>query len=175
MKINFAYCVALGQKSDYYRISTQIYEGRMQETIDILNNLITVSKDGEAGFKKVAEEVTDAHLKSVFTNRASGCTQAIAELQAHVTRLGGTPTDSGSILGALHRGWVDVKSAVTNRDNATILEECYRGEESAEQAFAKALENNDLSQDVRSFIQKLYDGVKQNYDLVARLKNEHQQ
>ena len=39
--------------------------------------------------------------------------------------------DSGSVAGALHRGWVDVKSMVTGKDEEAVLNEAERGEDHA--------------------------------------------
>ena len=144
----------------------------MSTTTNILNDLITISKDGEQGFKKVAEEVTAEHLKSTFLDRANKCSEAISELQQSVKNLGETPTDSGSILGTLHRGWIDIKSAVMGRDTHAILEECERGEDAAKKTYEKALEA-DLPISIRELVQKQYDGIKQSLDLVRNLKDQH--
>ena len=144
----------------------------MSAITDVLNDLITVSKDGEAGFNKAAEETTDENLKSTFTKRAKGCTHAIAELQRHVENLGGTPADNGSVLGALHRGWLDIKSAVMDRDAHAILAECERGEDVAKATYAKALKA-DLTANIRELIEKQYAVVKRNHDLVRDLRDQY--
>ena len=68
-----------------------------------------------------AENVKNPELKKIFLNGAKHCTEAAAELQAEVTRLGGKPEQSGSFAGSVHRRWVDVKSAVTGSDEASVL------------------------------------------------------
>ena len=141
-------------------------------TVSILNDLITICKDGEQGFLKVAEEVIEQKLKTIFNDRAKACKEAGAELQGYVTKLGETPTDSGSILGALHRGWIDVKSAVTDRSTYEILNECEKGEDAAKEAYSKALEA-DLLEDIRSVLEKHFEAVKENHVLVRDLRDEY--
>jgi hypothetical protein len=42
----------------------------------------------------------------------------------------------------MHRAWINIKSAVTNRDRHAILAEAERGEDSAVDAYKDALEEN---------------------------------
>ena len=92
-----------------------------KDTIDVLNDLIEYSKDGEKGFKTSAEDVKNPQLKAFFVQRASECASAAAELQSEVRRLGGDPETSTSISGDLHRGWVNLKSMVTGKDEEAVL------------------------------------------------------
>ena len=43
---------------------------------------------------------------------------------------------------AIHRGWMDIKSLVTGRDEEAILNECERGEDYAKEAYTDALKTN---------------------------------
>ena len=95
--------------------------------ISVLNDLVETSKDGEKGFLKAAEDAHDAQLKTLFQSRAADCARGARELQDAVQAMGGKPETHGSVSGALHRGWVDVKSAVANRSDYDILAECEKG------------------------------------------------
>ena len=81
-----------------------------QEAVSTLNDLIEISRDGEMGFKAAAEKADDPGLKSLLQDRARSCTAATAELQSLIRSLGGKPEDSGSVAGAIHRGWTKVKA-----------------------------------------------------------------
>lgn len=143
-----------------------------KETIKVLNDLIETSKDGEAGFKDLAENTKNEQLRSVFTKRAADTAGAATELQALVRSLGGDPETSTSVAGDLHRRWVDLKSAVTGKDDAALLNEAERGEDVAKKNYSKALENKDLTPDVRAVIQKQYDGVLRNHDQIKALRDQ---
>src|SRR4051794_26077812 len=110
-----------------------------KDVINTLNDLIETSKDGEQGFHECAENIKNPALKQVFLNGAKHCAEAAAELQAEVARLGGKPEQSGSFAGSAHRRWVDVKSAVMGRDDASVLAECERGEDVAKTRYEAAL------------------------------------
>jgi uncharacterized protein (TIGR02284 family) len=140
------------------------------DVIDTLNDLIETSKDGEAGFRTCAEGVKNAQLKEVFEKAADRCAQGAAELQAKVRELGGDPDRSGSASGAVHRAWVNVKSTITGMDEKAVLEECERGEDVAKRNYEAALKK-DLPPDVKSIVERQYQGVKQNHDRVRELRN----
>ena len=143
----------------------------MASITSTLNNLIETSKDGEQGFRTSAENAQNAELKQLFMRRADDCARGAAELQAIVARLGEEPEDSGSVAGAIHRGWVNLKAAVANRDDLAILEECERGEDVAKAAYRSALEKTDLPAEIRTVVQKQYDGVLRNHDEIRNLRD----
>jgi uncharacterized protein (TIGR02284 family) len=145
----------------------------MASITSTLNNLIETSKDGEQGFRTSAENAQSVELKQLFMRRAEDCARGAAELQAIVARLGKDPEDSGSVAGAIHRGWVNLKAAVANRDDLAILEECERGEDVAKAAYRSALEDADLPADIRAVVQKQYDGVLRNHDEVRNLRDRY--
>jgi uncharacterized protein (TIGR02284 family) len=107
--------------------------------ISVLNNLIETCKDGETGFKTAAEGLTSSEIKTKFMQHSRERAQMSAALQAEVRRLGGDPERSGSMSGALHRGWLDIKSAVTGNYDHAILVEAERGEDAAKSAYEEAL------------------------------------
>src|SRR5258708_27670037 len=86
------------------------------EVISTLNKLIETCKDGQEGFKIAAEGVERSDLKSFFYEYSQQRSQFAGELQTLVQTLGGDPENSGSFSGALHRGWMNIKSAVTGKD-----------------------------------------------------------
>ena len=92
-----------------------------KDVIDVLNDLIEYSKDGEKGFKASADDVKNPELKAFFVQRAGECANAAGELQSEVRRLGGDPETSTSISGDLHRGWVNLKAMVTGKDEEAVL------------------------------------------------------
>ncbi|ABE34787.1 hypothetical protein DR64_6487 [Paraburkholderia xenovorans LB400] len=140
--------------------------------VSVLNDLVETSKDGEKGFRKAAEDAHDAQLKTLFLSRAEDCARGARELQDAVTALGGKPETGGSMSGALHRGWVDVKSAVTDRSDREILAECEKGEDVAKKRYHDALEK-ELPADVRAIVERQYQGVLQNHDRVRDLRDQY--
>jgi uncharacterized protein (TIGR02284 family) len=141
--------------------------------VSVLNSLIKTSRDGEQGFRKAAEDTNDTSLKTLFSTRAQGCASAVTELEQLVAGLGGSPETSGSVAGALHRGWLDVKSAVTGRDDLAILQECERGEDVAKSTYSKAVADTTLPPEIRAVVEKQYQGVLSNHDKIRDLRNQY--
>src|SRR3546814_1664383 len=86
----------------------------------------------------------------MFNDRASERREVLTKLQSEVARLGGNPEDAGTTAGAAHRGFVNLKSAVTGRDDKAVINEVERGEDHIKAKFEEALRDDDLSPEVRS-------------------------
>ena len=108
-------------------------------TLDTLNDLIEVSKDGEYGFRTSAEHMRDTELQQLLLRRADECAQAAAELQSLAAQMGGKVETGGSAAGAMHRGWVAIKATLSGYSDAQILEETERGEDVAMKRYAKEI------------------------------------
>lgn len=140
------------------------------DVISTLNNLIETCKDGQEGFQHAAEGVERSDLKSVFYEFAQQRSQFAGELQGLVRELGGNPETSSSISGAIHRGWINIKSAVTGRDEAAILNECERGEDVAKNAYKEALQMN-LPANVNEVVQRQASAVQSAHDQIKALRD----
>lgn len=140
------------------------------DVISTINGLIETCKDGQDGFKLSAEGVQDSQLKTVFYEFGQQRSQFVGELQTLVRELGGDPETTGSISGTLHRGWINIKSIVTGKDDAAILNEAERGEDVAKNAYKKALEQH-LPANVLSVLQTQYAGVQTAHDKVRDLRD----
>jgi uncharacterized protein (TIGR02284 family) len=143
------------------------------QAISTLNDLIETLKDGKNGFESAAEDVKDANVKTVFLECARERARMAGELQAEVTRRGGSPEQSGSTSAAVHRGWINLKSALGGGEKA-ILDEAERGEDVAVRSFEKALKS-DLPPDVANVVQRQYSQVKQTHDRVRGLRDSWKQ
>jgi uncharacterized protein (TIGR02284 family) len=139
------------------------------DVIDTLNDLIKTCKDGEQGFITCAEDIRNVSTKETFTVAAQRCRDAAQELQREVQLLGGKAETSGSLSGSAHRRWVDVKSAITGKSEASVLAECERGEDVAKESYQRALEK-DLPPKIRAIVERQYRGVLENHDRVRALE-----
>lgn len=145
---------------------------QQKETISTINDLIETLKDGQEGFRQAAEAVEDPELKSLFNEYSLQRSRLAGELQSEALRLGESkPEDSSSTAGAMHRTWINLKSAIAKRDNHAILAECERGEDSAVKEYEEAMEDEDLTAPVREIISRQYTEVKSAHDRVKQLRD----
>jgi len=134
-----------------------------------LNHLIQTCKDGEEGFKTAAAGVSDLNLQHLLESYSLQRKEFVAELQAEVRRLDQDPTDSGHLGATLHRGWMDIKSVVTGRDETAVIAECERGEDVAIKAYEQALAA-DLPQDLRALVERQFGKIKEAHDQIRSLE-----
>jgi len=142
-----------------------------QKIIETLNNLLETTKDGENGFRTCSDAVTNPELKTVFETAARRCDEGAIELEAKIRSLGGEPAGSGTVSGALHRAWTNIKSSITGMDDYAVLAECERGEDVAKHAYEAALEEH-LPADVEAIVRRQYQGVLQNHNHIRDLRNQ---
>ncbi len=144
-----------------------------EETISALNDLIQVCKDGEQGYRTAAENVKNSELETMFRGYAKQRAEFARELQAEVKRLGGEPADSGNVGAVLHRGWMDVKSALTGGDPGSIIAACEGGDENANAAYSRVA-STDVSGKTRVLVDKQWQQIKEAQTRTHRLKTEIQ-
>ncbi len=144
-----------------------------KDYISTLNNLIETCKDGEQGFRDAAEHVQRQDLRSIFNEYSRQRSQFAGELQTLVSRIGGDPEHSGSVAASIHRGWINLKSAMTGRDDHAILAECERGEDSAVRNYQDALAH-DLPSDIRSSVEEQYRQVLEAHNRMKSLRDSSQ-
>lgn len=145
--------------------------GSRDDVVDVLKDLVECCKDGEYGFRECAEQAKRQDLKSMFLQRADDCRRGAQELNELIRQHGGSAEDGGSTMGAMHRGWVSIKSKLTSYDDKAVAEEAERGEDNAKARYAKALQKN-LPANVRSVVERQYQGVQRNHDQVKQLRDQ---
>jgi uncharacterized protein (TIGR02284 family) len=137
-----------------------------REIVSVLDELIETLKDGQQGFRQAAEGVSGPKLKSLFRDYSNQ-----RSLQTEARKFGeDKPEDDSSAAGALHRGWMNLKSAVTGGDEHAILAECERGEDSAVEEFQKAVED-DLPPSLQEIVSRQYAEIKAAHDRIKDLRD----
>jgi uncharacterized protein (TIGR02284 family) len=144
---------------------------QQKETISTINDLIETLKDGQEGFRQAAEAVEDRELKSLFNEFSLQRSRFAGELQSQAVSLGESkPEESSSAAGAMHRAWINLKSAIAKHDDHAILAECERGEDSAVKEYKEAMEE-DLAAPVREIIVRQYAEVQSAHDRIKQLRD----
>ncbi|MBA2743019.1 MAG: PA2169 family four-helix-bundle protein [Chthoniobacterales bacterium] len=142
-----------------------------KEVISTLNSVIETLKDGQEGFRQASEAVKDSQLKSLFNELSLQRSKFAGELQNHIVQMGDSePETTSSTAGALHRAWINMKSAISSQDDHAILSECERGEDSAVAEYKKAMEA-ELPSPARDILSRQYSEVKAAHDRVKALRD----
>jgi uncharacterized protein (TIGR02284 family) len=140
------------------------------ETIELLNGLIETCKDGCEGFKTAADDSKDPELQTIFRRYSTQRADFARELRQLVDSLGGDPDKRGSISGALHRGWINIKAAVSSNEPHAVLSEAERGEDAAVSAYRDASEQ--IYEPVaRDLVSRQFTAIKAAHDHVRDLRD----
>ncbi len=142
-----------------------------QQLIDGLNDLIEICRDSEKGYQAASEHVHNSELSSTFADFAKQRAHFARDLQAEVQRLGGTPADSGSLGSALHRGWMDLKAALTGGDPGSIIASCESGEEYALVEYERVA-REDMSGETKTLVDKQWGKIREAHQHMLRLKEQ---
>jgi uncharacterized protein (TIGR02284 family) len=138
-------------------------------TVFALNELIETCKDSEEGFRTGADGLQDPQTKSLFQQYSRQRAEMARELQAEVGRLGGEPERTGTLSGSLHRGWMNIKSAIAGRDDQLIVAEAERGEDVAKKAYEAALQQT-LDPRSRALVEQQSAQVRTVHDRVRAME-----
>ena len=131
-----------------------------EKAIEKLNHLIGIANDGKYGYENAAEDVKDETLKQMFRQYSLERARYAEDLKKEVSGLGGSADNGGGPLGALHRTWMDIKSAVTAGDRETILKTCITGEEAAVNAYTDALNDDAVTGHVKQIVSQQLAGIQ---------------
>ena len=136
-----------------------------------VNDVISVCKDAEAGFRAAAEAVQDdPTLKNTFEEYARQRAKFAKELQTAVEEEGGVPEYSAGLAGKLHSGWIAIKSALTGKSEHELLVEAERGEDLSAQKYHDALAQP-LPESIRSILEEQYPDVELAHKHMKHLRD----
>lgn len=117
-------------------------EKEKSKAIEVLNSLITINNDRIEGYETALKETEEHDLKTLFAQFISTSRKCKQELVMEVNKLGGEVAEGTKTSGKFFRVWMDVKAALTGKDRKAILNSCEFGEERAQDAYDKALEDD---------------------------------
>lgn len=110
-----------------------------------LNNLLTKTYDAEKGYKTAAEKVETPSVKKFLNDKFRQRATFAQEIKKEIMEYGQLPDEGGSIAGDVHRGWIQLKAALSSNEAEKILEEVERGEKRSLDAYDEILNDTDIT------------------------------
>ena len=144
----------------------------LSDEIGTLNTLIATTIDSITGYEDAAANSEAGRFQQLFRDRANERQRVVEELRAEVRRLGGNPEDDGSFMGKTHQRFLDLKAAITGRDEKAIIDEVERGEDYLKEKFETALGGEHLSGECRTAVERAYQSVRSGHDQMSQLKHD---
>ena len=139
--------------------------------ITALNTLTATLIDSVTGYRDAAEHVDSSQFKDLFGKFADDRSQCVNTLRQQVSALGGEAEGDGSFLGKTHQRYLDLKTAITGRDDKAIINEVERGEDYLKDKFETVLKDAELSPASRTVVEQAFASVRQGHDRMSDLKH----
>ena len=143
----------------------------MADDTQLAKERVETLKDGERGFARAADKLREGDHPMWATTFARLSEQR-RDFHREIVDLGhdyGEDVDeSGSVSGALHRGWISLKDALTGDDATGVLKAASTGENHAVTEYEKALQH-DLSDGFREVVARQHEAVRAARDEVEAL------
>ncbi|MXV53281.1 PA2169 family four-helix-bundle protein [Pedobacter sp. HMF7647] len=149
-------------------------ENENEKAVNNLKFLLSITNDGKEGFKSAAENVDSPELKALLTTYSIQRAEQASDLKTCIRKTGGDPdNDTGGPLGAIHRAWIEVKTAFTTNDNKAVLEACITGEKSALDAYDEILKDESLDPGTRQVLISQREAIANTLTNIESLDKQH--
>jgi len=132
------------------------------EVISDLKGLINILNDGKEGYESASETTDSIELKGLFLKYSAQRAGYAMELKDHLAQHGGeSENERGGLLGALHRTWIDLKQALSSKEDVSILGSIETGEKAAIEKFDAVLDDPATHADHMELLQKQRTGIRE--------------
>lgn len=144
---------------------------------ETLNDLIRINNDRIEGYSKAMAQADDQDLQSLFSQFVQQSRQFANELRGLVNSRYGSEdndkrvTDETTASGKIYRAWMDVKDKFSGGTRKSVLASCEFGEDAAQRAYKSALEDDEISPDVRSVVERQKSELLEAHDRVKTMRD----
>ena len=138
----------------------------------VATDLIRTLENGKEGFDTAAQKLDDSDRPDVAIKFREFAQQRAAmsdELKAVAGAYGDDVDQRSTLPGALHRGWIAVKDALTGDSADAVIAAAETGEDHALEQYREALEA-DISPEFRPLVARQLASVQASHDYVRGLK-----
>ena len=144
------------------------------KTVDKLNDLLQIINDRLEGFKNIDSKMIESYsgLKEEYDHMIIQSYNMRTELTALIEEKGGDPNNTITIVGGLHRAWLDVRNSLSFDQDEITLENVLSGENAAIKAYENALDSGDLCTKCSKVVQNQLQELKSSYDKFSRLEKK---
>nr|WP_105047483.1 PA2169 family four-helix-bundle protein [Polaribacter butkevichii] len=117
-----------------------------------LNVILEKTFDAEKGFNKAAENIENKALKNYFKAKSQERNIFGHELKEEIKSFNQEIDKGGSVAGAAHRAWMDIKTLFSLDDEESMLEEAIRGEKTAVKEYEDVINETQLPSSTKSLL-----------------------
>jgi len=137
-----------------------------------LKDVVEKNEDSVKGFQKAADHAKELGTKSYFENKAQERKKFIKQLQnaTPALELGNTKIE-GSVKGAVHRSWIDVKALFSADNDESMLEEAVRGDKAAMNEYSEVMSETLIPHRIKEILSEQKNAIQNDLETSKILEN----
>ncbi|WP_282133592.1 ferritin-like domain-containing protein [Cellulophaga baltica] len=136
-----------------------------------INSIIQKNEDAIMGYEKATENAKGIGLQSYFSNKALERKNFLISLKSAAPALNLREDIDGSVTGALHRTWMDIKAAFSSDDDEAMLEEAIRGDKAAIEEYNEVLSDVHLPVAIATLIRQQITWIREDLEKIKSLED----
>lgn len=140
-----------------------------RKTAHTLNDLLAITRDGQAFYEEAAQKVDDAELRALFTRIGAVKGQLAGELSGAVTAAGGSPDNDGTMRGNMQKMYGNMRARLGDKEYSYVAE-LEESEDRLLEAFDDAIKDDDTPAEARVVLTRLMPDVRKCHDTMRERK-----
>ena len=150
--------------------ATRTHKLSNKEVEEALRSVIQILIDGQEGFQKLGEHLTDETLRRYFAAESLTRAQFRGDLEEILHQEGVHDVkEKGTVAGTVHRAWGDIKVHLGGGDH-TLLETSEAEEDQAKKAYQEAIEK-ELPLPIKQLLDTQYAHILTSHDYVKAARD----
>lgn len=133
----------------------------------LISKLLKIAVDAQSGYETAAGDAKHAEHRNILHQYAQQRQSYAAELEQMLQASGHDIGKIGTLAGALHQGWINLRSVTTQGDKA-ILQECERADELAIAAYHDVMHKT-RNQPLVRILRRQVAGIQEAHTQLATL------
>ena len=142
----------------------------MNRSNNLLNDLVSIARDGKSFYEHAAIKVNDPELKSLFIQIARIKDEIATELSDQIEAAGEKPAETGTVAGEISRLYGDLRALAGSKDYAYVAQ-LEQAEDRLMKAFEEARTSKDISPQALAVLNRLVPEVRQCHELMRTCKH----
>jgi uncharacterized protein (TIGR02284 family) len=139
----------------------------------LINELIQLNLDGQGGYETAAADLHNQEYADLLQGYAQERSELADTLTPIVRQEGAKPEQAGSLSGAFHQGWINIKAALSQGD-APILAECEEADRLALMAYQDVMSKT-TNEPLLALLRSQHSTIKVAYERVKTLRGALEQ
>ncbi len=145
---------------------------RKEELNQVLNDLLKINNDRIVEYRKAVKEIVDFDWRTIFLSNIDESKKFEMELSTAIMENGGAlHASSTTASGKIYRFWTEIKDSFIGRDRESILNECDFVEDAILKAYSKALEHEDMTDELKKLIGRHLESLRSTNLTIDRYKD----